>query len=188
VDNRIEQTGNPRRTALPGEQIAAYIRVRSSAYFTVEHLQDAWKRPVHHNQRIEREALWYALNIANDCEWVLDSSERHRYVRPTTDDVVVRYDAEAAIRTIPSVLPFTRQERHVLTANQDKRANFLFEHGIGDSALGQLALAERWHDWLWTPPASPSERRASPGADAEMLALACTLLTNALGEVLAPSS
>lgn len=180
--NRLK---SPLLRGVPFEQLGTYSRMRSVAYFAVGHLSEAWKRPVRHNRRIERAALWYALDIADDCERLLDPADRGRYLRPTTGDAEARYDAEAAIRTIPNVLPFTSREREMLGANRDVRNNFQFEHGIGDAALGQLALAERWHDWLWTPPESPLERRASPGSDAEVLAMACTRLTIALGEVLA---
>jgi hypothetical protein len=169
---------------LPREQIATYISVQGFAYFTAAHLRDVWKRPVRHNRHIERAALWYALDVGNACERLLDPGNEGQYLRPSNGDATARYDAEAAIRTIPSILPFIERERRVLSENKDRGNNFQFEHGIGDVTLGQLALVERWHDWLWTPPDSSSERRASPGSDAEILAVACTRLTNALGDVL----
>jgi hypothetical protein len=186
VDGSNEKAGR-RQPSLPREQLATYIRVNVAAYSVASHLGDAWKRPVRHNQQIERAALWYALDVGNDCERLLDPTDEGTYLRPSNGDATARYDAEAAIRMIPPVLPFTDQERRVLSTNQDRRNNFQFEYGIGDAALGQLALVERWHEWLWMPPDDPSDRRASPGTDAELLALACTRLANALSAVVAQS-
>lgn len=172
-----ERVGEP----LPEQQRATYMGLQWTAGSAADHLYDAWKRPVRHNRRIERAALHFALNIANYCERV--STNRPEHVRPKIGNMDARYDAEAGIRTIPTILPFTVEERRLLTANQHPH-NPRFEHGIGDVALGQLELAEQWHDWLWTPPTNPLERRALPGAEAELLALACTRLTHALGQVM----
>jgi hypothetical protein len=176
------------RSGLPDGQVGVYIDINHSAYATAERLYEAWKRPVRHNRAIERAALWYALDVSNGCASLVnatESSEQHGYIRPGKGDVVTRYDAEAAIRMIPEIMPFTNDEQWALRRNRDRRNNFQFEHGIGNTALSQLALAERWHDWLWTPPANPSERQASPGSDAGVLAVACSRLTVALGEILA---
>jgi hypothetical protein len=169
---------------MESEQIGVYTRMQSTAAEASVHLRDAWKRPVRHNRRIERAALWYTLYVADDCDRLLDPNDRRQYLRPPIGEARDRYEAEAAIHTIPSVLPFTRREHQVLSGNKDRRNNFQFEHGIGDTALGQIALVERWHDWLWTNPESTSERRASPGPDAQVFAIACARLSNALGEIM----
>lgn len=181
-----EKIGHTRQPNLPNEQLATYIRVNVAAASAASHLRDAWKRPVRHNQQIERAALWYALDVGNDCERLLDPADEGGYLRPSKGDAIVRYDAEAAIRMIPSVLPFTDQERRVLSANQDRRNNFQFEHGIGDMALGQLALVERWHGWLWTPSHDQADGRETPSPSAEVFRVGCLRLGGALAEILRP--
>jgi hypothetical protein len=163
-------------------QIPVYVRLMTFSEQVAMRLDEAWKRPVRHNRQIERAALWYTLHVAGDCDRLLDPNDRRPYLRPTKGDATARYEAEAAIRTIPDTTPFTHQERQILSGNMD-RSNFQFEHGIGDSALGQLALVERWHDWLWTLP-DRSARQATPSIDAEVLAVASDRLSGALRQLL----
>jgi hypothetical protein len=186
VGNSSERLGSKGQAALPREQFSVYMQAQGHAASLLRHLREAWKRPVRHNRQIERAALWYVLDIADDCERLLDPATNGEYLRPNHGDATARYDAEAAIRTIPSISPFTKGERGSLDGNQDW-SNYQFEHGIGDVALGQLALVERWHEWLWTPPDSPTERRASPSPDAELLEAACSRLSLGLIAVMEPT-
>lgn len=188
MSNGSEEVSRLPLRGMVSEQIGIYTRMQTFAEQVVIQLGNAWKRPVRHNRRLERAALWYTLYVADDCNRLLDPNDRRQYLRPRTGEAKHRYEAEAAIRTIPDVLPFTRQERQALNGNKDRRNNLEFEHGIGATALGQTALVERWHDWLWTSPDGGSERRASPGSDAEVFSVACVRLSNALGEILWPAA
>lgn len=168
----------------PKERVGTYSRMQDAASMVVEQLSAAWKRPVRHNKQIERAALWHALDIIGDCDDLLSSAGHSAYAGPTTGGPTDRYIAEAAIRTLPVGFPLTQRERDILSRNKDLRNNLEFEHGIGDTALGQLALLERWHDWLWTVPIGPSEGKASPNADAELFAVGCANLACSLGNLL----
>lgn len=181
---KLQQASLP--WAEPIERVGTYTRMQTHAGEVVRQLGYAWKRPVRHNRRIERAALWYTLHVARDCDRILDPAGTPDYVQPVTGDALARYDTEAAIRTIPETLPLTRREREILSGNQDRR-NFEFEHGIGNVALGQLALVERWHEWLWTTPTTTSARRASPNPTAELLIMGCARLANGLARILWPS-
>jgi hypothetical protein len=132
--------------------------------------------------------LWHTLSVAEDCERLLDPNDRGEYLRPRVGETGSRYEAEAAIRTIPALLPFERGEQETLNSNKDLRNNFAFQHGIGETALGQIALAERWHEWLWVAPESGTSRRATPSPDAEVLNTACVRLAVAIGELLRPTA
>jgi hypothetical protein len=182
------ERGGDSQPALTSEQTVTYMGMQWAAHATETYLSAAWKRPTRHNRSIERAALWYALHVTNDCAHALEHGEQNRIARPATGDATSRYDAKAAITTIPTLFPYTTPERRLLTFNQDRRTNFRFEYGIGDTALGQIALLERWHDWLWTPPTRSADRCAHPAADAELLAAACNRLTDALEEVLVAST
>jgi len=147
-----------------------------------EQLMAVSKRPVRHNRKIERGALWHILSLDEDCTTILDqSSALGELVRPTTGPIESRYEAEAAMRTIPQLVPFVPQESKLLRASHNLD-NFRFEHGIGDVARGQLALFERWHEWLWTMDGSQREQRRSP--ESKSLEIGCVQLSVALEDVI----
>jgi hypothetical protein len=156
------------------------------AEYAAEELVEAWKRPVRHNRSIELATLWHALCISQDCDRILDAAGTPDIGGPATD-ALTRYDIEAAIRTIPETLPFARRERETLNRSLDSR-NIRFQHGIGGMALRQLALVERWHEWLWIPPHEPSDRRASPNPEAEVLHAGYIRLANGLRGIQWPAS
>jgi hypothetical protein len=136
---------------------------------------------VRHNRRIERAALWHVLRLDSLCASVLDAYGHPdpRFVRPQTGSTESRYEAEAAIRTIPSLSPFTQSEEAVLSRNLDLQ-NFEFEHGIGDLTLGRLALRERWHEWLWIDGSGRAQERST---ESQVLEMACGRLSVALYDV-----
>jgi hypothetical protein len=162
--------------------ISVYLRMQWDATEAVTKFTEASKRPVRHNQRIERAALWHVLSLDEDCARILDPAGWPHLVRPKTGVTRSRYEAEAAIRTIPELVPFTPQESDTLRYNQHLH-NFQFEHGIGDVARGQLALCERWHEWLWT--AGSSARAQVRNPESKVLEVGCARLSVALGDVIA---
>jgi hypothetical protein len=147
------------------------------------HFREVSKRPVRHNRGIERAALWHVLELDQQCMSVLDAYGQldPDLVRPQTGSAESRYEAEAAIRTIPSLSPFTRPETAILSRSLNLR-NFEFEHGIGDLTLGRLALRERWHEWLWD---NGPERAQERSSESQVLELACGRLSVALYDVVA---
>jgi hypothetical protein len=152
-----------------------------------EQFEEVSKRPVRHNRRIERAALWHILRLDRECVQVLDSYGRPDpdLVRPKTGDVVSRYETEAAILTVPNLLPFSRSESTTLQScnlrNVRDLSNFQFEHGIGDTTRGQLELCERWHDWLWTDGLGRAQDRS---IESKVLETACARLSVALFAVI----
>lgn len=145
-------------------------------------LMAASKRPVRHNRKIERGALWHILSLDEDCTTILDpSSALSELVRPTTGSIESRYEAEAAMRTIPQLVPFAPQESKLLRTSHNLD-NFRFEYGIGDVTLGQLALFEHWHDWLWVADGSEPTQSRSP--ESRMLEASCSRLSIALDGII----
>lgn len=161
-----------------------YQSLRATAGFTIQHLTEAWQRPVRHDRRIERAALWSALGVTTNCGEIISADGWFEHVRRATGDATARYDVETAIRTLPTILPYTASERALLNRNKKTTPrNLQFYHGIGDTALGQDDLLERWYEWIWSPPEIPSSRRASPSPAAEVLVAGCNSLAGALGAI-----
>jgi hypothetical protein len=163
--------------------ISVYMRMQWNAAEATGHLASASKRPVRHNRRIERAALWYVLSLDDDCARIVDPiGPWHKLVRPKTGEIESRYEAEAAIRTIPHLVPFSPWESKKLRASQNL-SNFQFEHYVGDIACEYSLLFERWHDWLWA--ASSSDHVTTQSPESSELKLSCAQLSAALANVVA---
>jgi hypothetical protein len=162
--------------------MGVYQRLQFNAGEAAAQLAQAAERPVRHNRRIERAALWHLLSVEGDCHRILDPAAWPALVRPKTGGASRRYDVESAIRTIPTAMPFTQQEGDTLRANMQFE-NFQFEHGIGDVACGQLALCERWHDWLWSDEGALG-RVQSRSRESEVLEIGCARLSEAVRYVM----
>ncbi len=133
---------------LPPEGYPIYARLFTAATGTAEHLREAWKRPVRHNRRIERAALWYALNVDRSYAELLAVPSPLALLRDLLPEAEVeeRYEVEAATHAVHRHLPFTRQERYALQQAQSM-SNFQFEtEGI---TAREPALVEQWHRWVW---------------------------------------
>lgn len=173
------------------ESRIAQTRISGAAYDAESHLRKVseYEWPKRRDYRIERAALWHVLGLDQSCVSAIDGAgELDPNIRPQTGRVEARYDAEAAIRAIPSLTPFTREETAILCGNMDSRDNSEFEHGIGDTAFGQLALCKRWHEWLWNPDSftaqiPPAYERS---IESQILEVACRRLSDAFDDVLRP--
>lgn len=141
-----------------------YIRLQGTSARTANALRDAWKRPVRHNLLIERAALWHSLDLDADCSHIMNPRGWPLLIRPMAGDFAARYEAEAAIRMIPSTLPFSADERQALRVEQ-RDQNYEFEYYVPSE---RQALFTRWHQWLWSPREALSEP-AAPSHDAEIL-------------------
>jgi hypothetical protein len=169
----------------PERPRSTFQSVQFQATEALIQFKEVSKRPVRHNRRIERAALWHVLRLNRECVQVLDSYGRPDLVRPKTGDVVSRYEAEAAIRTVPSLLPFSRSETTIMQkcnlGNGRDLSNYQFEYGIGDTTRGQLGLCERWHDWLWTDGSGRAQDRS---IESQVMEIACARLSVALYDVI----
>lgn len=142
-------------------------------------LAESWRRPVRHNLTVQREALWCVLSLDQDNDAVEHSRDPAALVRPSFATPKTCYELESSLRLIPHLLPLTRSECGRLWRNTDFETVMAGEYHIG--SIGELALVERWHDWLWD---SPPSRHAQASREAEMLQLACGRLANAVLEVM----
>jgi hypothetical protein len=169
-----------------------YEWLRTYANAGTADLEDAWQRPVRHNRKIERMALWNVLETGEHCMRIRDS-ERH-LIRPALGDVETRYDLEASIRTVPELLPFTESERYKLRTMPDDprgrnvellRFHRAMGHEDGPYSIehGPPELLDRWHQWLWVK-GDLSVRGESPNPDAQVLSEGCYRLAGSLAILL----
>lgn len=173
----LEYRDDPRYPYSPANVCVSLDTFSKRAYTA---LNQAWRRPVRHNQKLERQVLWAALNITQRLDGVLHSNNPTRYLRSPHVDVDTGYEFESALRIIPELLPLTEDESRSLWINTDFKRNIMSgEYRVG--AVGQLALVERWHDSLWD---SPPGRNAGPSREGEMLGIACLRLAIANETVL----
>lgn len=146
-------------------------------------LDESWQRPVRHNKKIERTALADTVELESYCTRVIEGVKPDFYYHPPTlplsslyGPAETRYDIEAAIRTIPELLPFSRSEidrLQMVNGNPDKMG------------MREPELTARWHSWLWdsfpddvVPKAAQDEPR-DYGRSSE-LALATSRLVSGL--------
>jgi hypothetical protein len=173
-ERRTEQLPAPP----PGYHL--YSRLWTGAAGTYNGLNEAWKRPKRHNRRVERAALWYALELGENCAEVAATPEAWSLLRDLSPeaDVEERYEVQAAVHAIRHNLPFTPQEREALNETRSVRSDFLFESDrIG---AREPALVEEWHRWVWANERQrPRTRKEALGASA-ILAEGCSRLTQSL--------
>ena len=146
--------------------------VRMGARSAYSHLQQAWERPVRHNLRIERAALWHSLITDLYCQQMLHSSEfgglLDRYSNP-----VDAYELTAGALAISHTLPFTDSEKEKIRSTPAEMIK-VFEFRHDSTAQRAPGLFSEWHGWLWTT--EVEGRRAPsnmPSLPASMLAEAC---------------
>src|ERR1700757_2867070 len=77
-------------------------------------MREVWRRPVRHNRRLQQLALADTVGIGTTCRILLRLHEPGPFITPPLPDPAKRYDIEAAIRTIPNLIPFTEQECGVI--------------------------------------------------------------------------
>lgn len=159
--------------ALSAEEQFAYARLEAGPAFAAARMQAAWQRTVRHNRRIEREVLWFTVYIERDCRFLVNRPARGRFLARPLSDATKRYDLEAAIRTIPELIPFTENECQAVRNSQQPRDLFFYADGYENEvegiALHQPALVARWHQWLWAPKRNKCDH-AHPNPEAEVLA------------------
>jgi hypothetical protein len=144
-------------------------------------LQESWKRPVRHNKKLERLALWHTVNLELDCENALslDASPPVLPLSASDGPPEVRYDVDAAIRLVPRLIPFTDFDRARLRALPDRS----FDDWGEAMAEREPGLIAGWHRWLWAN--SPNEPYlAGDYGKASELAVAASQLANGVNVIL----
>jgi hypothetical protein len=166
------------RTALGIDEWTVFDLLESNAAGAVEQMNNAWHRPVRHNRKIERLALTRTVNTEKYCRHIVATNAKESFVTPPLPDPAKRYDIEAAIRTIPDLIPFTWRECELIRGTKKDEAGYY--GGIDDDPSNERPeLLSRWHEWLWTPK-SPGERAAVPNPEAEVLAIGYACLAEGM--------
>jgi hypothetical protein len=162
----------------PRETLACFDLIGSSLPEAVERMQEAWRRPVRHNRKIERAALTSTVRIERYCRHLL-MGDMGSFLTPPLPDPAKRYDIESAIRTIPSVIPFTRYECESIRDTKWDEAGFYA--GVDDDpGITRPELLTRWHEWLWTPKADSGQRTDEPNPEAQALAASYARLSEGM--------
>ncbi|MGE5281079.1 MAG: hypothetical protein ACM3N0_01925 [Chloroflexota bacterium] len=148
---------------------------------TAANLQESWRRPVRHNKKIERLALWHTVMLGETCERAIDP-EHHSLVvtlSPTQAEPETRYEIQAAARMIPGLVPFSRLDQAKLRADTGK----YFDKWGEDMAVREPVLVANWHSWLWSnDPIAPYPDNEH--GRASLLAIAASRLADNLHAVL----
>ncbi len=170
------------REVLSLDEQIALIRLESSGR-AASQMHEAWGRPVRHNRRIEREILWHTVHLDKDCRDLLEWHKGDSFVTPPLPDPAKSYDIEAAIRTIPALIPFTQYECEAIRSSEQYRDMYFsadsYENDIPGIGITQPGLLARWHEWLWARKGEPPQR-AVPNPEAEALAAGYTRLAEAM--------
>ncbi len=169
----VECSG-PARHELTRDQRDFFDFMHLGATGTHRTLGESWARPVRHNRKIERSALWYALLVVEKCT---QADEPHQlYLDDRTKlATVAQYELRAAVRTIPRLVPYG-----VLNHRALQGVGFDYEFQSEQIVRDQPELVEEWHQWLW----QPGEARAEPSRRALLLAEGCQRLGESLGVLL----
>lgn len=158
-----------------------FTSMQTVASGTSLNLQESWQRPVRHNRKLERLALWQAVLLDEACERAVSDIELRPLLTllPTHASADTRYDIQAATLTIPKLLPFPFIDRDKLRVPTGE----YFEAWGEDMAQREPRLVADWHRWLWLGDSGSREPDADHG-DASVLALAAKRLADGLRDVL----
>jgi hypothetical protein len=161
-----------------------YIRLQDYSSCAANNLCEAWQRPIRHNRRIEQRALSDLAGVVRICRTLSEGDRKRAFVTPRLPSADSRYDIEAAIRSIPDIVPFTPSECELIEDSRDPRADVSGDLELRSLQLSHPTLVERWHEWLWDYSAPPGQRGVSPNPDAEALAAGCARLSQVLYDAL----
>jgi hypothetical protein len=158
----------------------AVMRLHFDAAQASVSLVESWKRPERHNRTIEREALFNALLLDEDCRITLSEGN---YMPPAeVASAETRYEVRAAILTVHTTLPFSISERDRLTP--PTRDAMMRNYGFYDEAAVEQPLLERWHDWLWMDERGVPQNSVEALGASAVLGVACQRLTASVREVM----
>jgi hypothetical protein len=163
---------------------------------TVAHLEEAWERPVRHNLKIERAALWWAHITIEQIADVFSRPDQLWMLNPQGVDAPTRYDLQASLRTIPTVMPpdglgwnhkqlVGRVSETPLGLQREMDLEFEFKGERGERARKRAPdVFREWHEWLWTRDTRGRRTRAEPSQQAAVLAEGCTRLALSLNTII----
>lgn len=161
-----------------------YDRAELCAANTVSSLEAAWEWPVRHNLKIERAALWWAhLTVMR----IYDVDEELWSPYPQDVDAATRYDFQASLSTIPTLLPHKGQDLHrkLLGPRYQIEREHEFRGDFTEHAYQRApAVFDEWHKWLWTSSTGEGRTHAEPSPDALVLAEGCTRLAVSLNTII----
>jgi hypothetical protein len=143
VSNRSEEAPKQPLPIHVEHQWAALLFAAEGAATT---LRESWKRPVRHNKKIERLALWHTVSLEHQCEQAQEPDSVIRLpLQPNDCGPEARYEIESAVRMIPRVVPYLDLDLHRLRADTGETSEDWGE----DMAERNPSLVARWHRWLW---------------------------------------
>jgi hypothetical protein len=147
---------------------------------TAWHLSQAWARPVRHNKRIERGALWEALLLDAECRQALAPDPLQSLLSPPIGSLDARYELQAGIRVVTNIMPFTLDERRRLcpTGVQD------YQFKTEDVTNREPEVLERWHNWIWIDTEQETQNNVKALCASALLADASTRMSDSLYEIL----
>lgn len=171
------------RLGLPVRSTNLLLVLHVQAKNTADRMDESWQRPVRHNPKLERSALWHAIALEGQCRRAVGDEFIPTIfpLRQESADAEVRYEVEAATRTIPSLIPFASSELAQLR-----------EAGAGaypeTMAIREPELAAEWHRWLWE--GGSGHKPDADQGEAAMLGIATRRLADGLHQILyeAPAS
>lgn len=140
-------------------------------------LQESWKRPVRHNRRLERLALWYTVKLDENCAMAVNPDARVFPLTATAFDPEARYEVTAALREIPRLVPFALGRDRLR-----QPIGYQLETWGKEMAVREPSLVDDWREWLWTSPRAPVD--PEDHGDASVLAIACSRFAEVLPRAL----
>ena len=167
-------------TYLDGELEHRYARIAVGAIHAAESLAAAWQRPVRHNRKIERAALFHVLELDLDCMGALESPLAEMLLPPGVT-ARQRYELSAGALIVREVLPFADDQREKLRI-PNMRHDWEFE---SDRLMArQPRLTERWHEWLWADAHGNPQRDVGQLGASAVLAEGCRRLATVVPRIL----
>ena len=158
------------------EERTPYVSLESCSSSARASLRAAWMRPVRHNRRIERNALWAVVQTAIVAKRLQQRQDLRLLC--AADEPADVYELRAGLQTVPALTPYSDDELKCLF-QADRGRDILFEHGLEFDGLAGIAdrepiLAERWHTWLWHR--EPGRTRDTPSYESQILQEGCRRL------------
>jgi hypothetical protein len=139
-------------------------------------LDESWKRPVRHNRKLERLALWYTVSLDKNLEYALDAGSRV-FPLSVAFDPDARYEITAAVHEIPRLVPFAAER-----SNLRQPIGSHFDAWGEEISDREPQLVGRWHEWVWETSGTAADTQDH--GDASVLAVACTRLAEVLPKAL----
>jgi len=158
-----------------------YDRLTFAGGHGAHNIREAWHRPVRPNPRIERAALWCALILRRECNEVLDFRSAASLI-PADQGARVQYDFQAAIRSLPALLPFSDAECRALGGDGEELLHDDYEFRAGDVATDHAAEIAVWHEWLWAGSYDRQNQVMTSGCSAAYVE-SCDRLIQTIGEI-----